>query len=57
VRRIHPGSDIVSGKLEASEGVKTTVIGDYSHIKEGYDKAFEFVTKKSINPRPNNFTY
>jgi hypothetical protein len=29
------------------------VIGDYSHIKEGYDKAFlEFVTKKSINPRP-----
>jgi effector-binding domain-containing protein len=49
---ISPGSDIVSGKLEVSEGVKTTVIGDYSHIKEGYDKALEFVTKNQLTPDP-----
>jgi hypothetical protein len=28
------------------------VIGDYSHIKEGYDKAFEFVTKNQLTPDP-----
>jgi hypothetical protein len=28
------------------------VIGDYSHIKEGYDKALEFVTKNQLTPDP-----
>jgi effector-binding domain-containing protein len=49
---ISPGSDIVSGKLEASEGVKTTVTGDYSHLKKGYDKTLEFLTKNQLTPDP-----
>ena len=49
---ISPGSDIVSGKLEASEGVKTTVTGDYSHIKKGYEKTLEFLNKNQLTPDP-----
>jgi effector-binding domain-containing protein len=49
---ISPGSDLISGKLEASEGVKTTVIGDYSHIKKGYNETLEFVTKNQLTVDP-----
>jgi effector-binding domain-containing protein len=46
------GSDMVSGKLEASEGVKTTLTGDYSHIKDGYDKALAFLNKNQLTQDP-----
>ncbi|SEA99214.1 Polyketide cyclase / dehydrase and lipid transport [Flavobacterium gillisiae] len=46
------GSDMVSGKLEASEGVKTTLTGDYSHIKDGYDKALAFLNKNLLTQDP-----
>jgi hypothetical protein len=46
------GSDILSGKLEASEGVKTTVIGDISHNKKGYDKTVEYLIKNKLAADP-----
>ncbi|TDE03852.1 SRPBCC family protein [Flavobacterium hiemivividum] len=49
---ISPGSDIVSGKLDAFEGVKTTLTGDYSHITKGYDKALAFITKNQLASDP-----
>lgn len=49
---ISPGSDIVSGKLDASEGVKTTLTGDYSHINKAYQKAVDFVNKNQLTPDP-----
>jgi effector-binding domain-containing protein len=47
------GSDIISGKLEASEGVKTTITGDYSHISIGYKKTLGFLNKNKLIPNPN----
>ncbi|NGY38889.1 transcriptional regulator [Flavobacterium sp. XN-5] len=49
---ISPGSDIVSGKLDASEGAKTTLTGDYSHINKAYQKAVDFVNKNQLTPDP-----
>ncbi|MEZ7504284.1 SRPBCC family protein [Flavobacterium sp. Arc2] len=49
---ISAGSDIVSGKLEASEGVKTSLTGDYSHIKDGYEKALTFLNKNQLTQDP-----
>lgn len=46
------GSDILSGKLEAFEGVKTTVIGDISHTKKGYDKTVEYSVKNKLVVNP-----
>jgi effector-binding domain-containing protein len=46
------GSDIVSGKLEASEGVETTLTGDYSHINNGYEKSLEFINKNQLTQDP-----
>ena len=45
---IMPGSDISSGKLNAFTSLKTTLIGDYSHNKEAWDKAFKYI-------KDNNF--
>ncbi|EIA07857.1 SRPBCC family protein [Flavobacterium frigoris] len=46
------GSDILSGKLEAFEGVKTTVVGDISHTKKGYDKTVEYSVKNQLIVNP-----
>jgi hypothetical protein len=46
------GSDILSGKLEAFEGVKTTVIGDLSHNKKGYDKTMQYLNKNQLAANP-----
>lgn len=46
------GSDILSGKLEAFEGVKTTVIGDISHNKKGYDKTIQYLNKNQLSTNP-----
>lgn len=42
------GSDIASGKLEASEGVATELTGDYSHMNDGYEKSLAFLTKNQL---------
>ena len=41
------GSDILSGKLEPFEAVKTTLTGDYSHSKKALDKTMQYF--KPIN--------
>ncbi len=40
---IAPESDIVSGRTEAYLAVKTTLFGDYSHLKEAWDKSFGYI--------------
>lgn len=42
------GSDINSGKIANFEAVKTTLTGDYSHIKKAYDKAIAVLNKKQL---------
>jgi effector-binding domain-containing protein len=49
---ISAGSDILSGKLEAFEGVKTTVIGDMSHKKKGYEKTIQYLNKNQLAANP-----
>lgn len=45
---ISAGSDIVSGKLEAAEMVKTTLTGDYSHLKNAYDQAVTYLNQNQL---------
>lgn len=42
------GSDILSGKLEELEAVKTTLTGDYSHTKKALDKATAYINANKI---------
>ena len=49
---IMPDSDIDSGKIEAMTALKTTLIGDYSHLKEAKNKAIAYLQKNNL--RPNN---
>ncbi|WP_242158852.1 SRPBCC family protein [Aestuariivivens sediminis] len=37
-------SDIQTGKLEPFKAIKTTLTGDYEHLKEAWDKAMQYVT-------------
>jgi len=45
-------SDILSGKLEAFEAVKTTMTGDYSHNKKALDKTLEYIATNNLVPDP-----
>lgn len=45
---IAAGSDISSGKQEPFRAVKTTLTGDYSHLKEAWDKTFEYIAKNKL---------
>ena len=49
---ISPGSDFVSGKLEAMQAVKTTLYGEYSHLQEAKDKAIAFLNKYKLKANP-----
>lgn len=40
---VMPGSDIQSGQMEAFTCIKTTLKGDYSHLKEAWQKAEKYV--------------
>jgi len=40
---IEAGSDISSGKLNSFTSLKTTLVGDYSHSKEAWDKAYKYI--------------
>lgn len=47
---ISSGSDILSGKLNAFDAVKTTLTGDYSHRSEAIAKTTAFINKEKITP-------
>lgn len=44
------GSDILSGKLNAFDAVKTTLNGDYSHRNEAIAKTTTYINKEKITP-------
>ena len=44
------GSDLVAGKLDAFEAVKTTLTGDYSHLKTAYNKTTNYLNKNKLSP-------
>jgi effector-binding domain-containing protein len=44
------GSDILGGKLNGFEAVKTTLKGDYNHINEAIAKSTAFINKEKITP-------
>ena len=47
---ISAGSDILSGKLNSFEAVKTTLQGDYSHTNEAISKATAFINNEKLVP-------
>ncbi|BDU27376.1 MULTISPECIES: SRPBCC family protein [unclassified Flavobacterium] len=47
---ISSGSDILSGKLNGFDAVKTTLTGDYSHRNEAIAKTTAFINKEKITP-------
>ncbi|MEL1242269.1 SRPBCC family protein [Flavobacterium flavipallidum] len=46
------GSDMVAGKLDAFESAKTTLTGDYSHLKTAYNKTVNYLNQNKITPNP-----
>ncbi len=53
---IMPGSDVESGKIEAMTTLKTTLIGDYSHLKEAKSKAIAYLQKNQLKQNTFNTT-
>jgi effector-binding domain-containing protein len=49
---ISPGSDILSGKYETFEAIKTTLTGDYSHRTKALNKALEYIKKNQLTIDP-----
>ena len=47
---ISAGSDILSGKMNGFEAVKTTLKGDYTHSNEAIVKTTAFINKEKITP-------
>lgn len=47
---ISSGSDILSGKLNSFDAVKTTLTGDYSHTNEAIAKTTAFINNEKIIP-------
>ncbi|MDQ6470779.1 transcriptional regulator [Flavobacterium sp. LHD-80] len=47
---ITSGSDILSGKMNAFEAVKTTLTGDYSHTSEAIAKTTAYINNQKIMP-------
>ena len=47
------GSDLLTGKLEAFEAVKTTLTGDYSHIIKAMDKTNAYIASRQIAINPS----
>ncbi|WP_456313123.1 hypothetical protein [Pseudomonas shirazensis] len=47
---ISAGSDILSGKMNGFEAVKTTLKGDYTHSNEAIAKTTAFINKEKITP-------
>lgn len=53
---IMTGSDVGSGKTEAVTALKTTLIGDYSHLKEMRKKAIAYLQKNNLKQNNSNET-
>ncbi|SEG38125.1 SRPBCC family protein [Flavobacterium urumqiense] len=47
------GSDLLTGKLEAFEAVKTTLTGDYSHIIKAMDITNAYIASRQIAINPS----
>ena len=47
---ISAGSDILSGKLNGFEAVKTTLNGDYSHTNEAISKTIAYINNEKLVP-------
>lgn len=46
------GSDIVSRKFESIQAVKSTLIGDYSHLNKGLAKTLEYISENKLITDP-----
>lgn len=46
------GSDIVSGKFESTQAVKSTLTGDYSHLSKGFAKTLKYISEKQLISDP-----
>ena len=53
---ISPDSDMVAGQLNGFEAVKVTLTGDYSHLKQAWDKGFAYMDEKKI-PQSESSAY
>jgi effector-binding domain-containing protein len=47
-----PGSEIITGKLDAFEAAKTTLTGDYSHLKTAYTKTENYLNQNKLTSNP-----
>lgn len=47
------GSDVTSGLLYPFQAVKTTLTGDYSHNKEAWEKAYDYISKNNLTENPD----
>jgi ribosome-associated toxin RatA of RatAB toxin-antitoxin module len=45
---ISPMSDVFASKIEATNAVKTTLTGDYSHLQTAKDSAFAYLNKNKL---------
>lgn len=43
-----PGSDVMGGELAPFRALKTTLTGDYSHLKAAWNKTFEYIDANKI---------
>ena len=51
---IMPGSDVNSGKIASITYLKTTLTGDYSHLKEMKKKAISYLQKNNLKQNNSN---
>lgn len=52
---VSPGSDISAGKFASFRAVKATLTGDYSHLKEAWDKTFAYIEANKITEADADF--
>ncbi|HLA55338.1 MAG TPA: GyrI-like domain-containing protein [Flavobacterium sp.] len=51
---IAPGSDIMAGKSDEFHSLKTTLFGDYSHMDEAWNKAYDYIAKNNLSKNDGN---
>jgi effector-binding domain-containing protein len=49
---VSEGSDVSVGKLNSFTAVKTTLKGDYSHLKSAWDKTFAYIDANHLTQSP-----
>jgi effector-binding domain-containing protein len=49
---VSEGSDVSVGKLSSFTAVKTTLKGDYSHLKSAWDKTFAYIDTNHLTQNP-----